>query len=165
MVLAAILIWSLFVLLVDPLSYSTRVEWWSIGWYPGISLCMLPANERWCYNVMLPLIGWAHSKNGPWISDDGLEQRLLLVPGWRYISFTMNCTWFSNMDVWSFIYMISSGAVDVLALNSVRTSADSVLTTKLYTVCGLGPLNLPHRNIILKLVLKCYLVTWVNELN
>ena len=30
---------------------------------PGISLCMHPANERWCYTVMLSLIGWVYSQN------------------------------------------------------------------------------------------------------
>ena len=32
---------------------------------PGIILCMHPANERWCQNVMLYLIGWAHAQSDP----------------------------------------------------------------------------------------------------
>ena len=32
----------------------------------GIILCMCPANERQCYNVMSSLIGWAHTQNDPW---------------------------------------------------------------------------------------------------
>ena len=37
-------------------------------YYPGIILCMPPANERWHYNIMLSLIGWVHSQNDPWLS-------------------------------------------------------------------------------------------------
>ena len=32
----------------------------------GIILCMLPANERWRYNVTSSLIGWPHTQNHPW---------------------------------------------------------------------------------------------------
>ena len=32
-------------------------------WYPGIILCMRPANERWRYTVMAYLIGWTHTQN------------------------------------------------------------------------------------------------------
>ena len=32
----------------------------------GIILCVCPANERWHYNVMSSLIGWAHAQNYPW---------------------------------------------------------------------------------------------------
>ena len=43
----------------------------------GIILCMSPANERWCYIVMLSLIGWAHTQNDPcmyicWHKPSGL---------------------------------------------------------------------------------------------
>ena len=31
----------------------------------GIILCMCPANERHCYNVVTSLIGWAHTQNDP----------------------------------------------------------------------------------------------------
>ena len=34
--------------------------------FTGIILCMLPANERWCFNVMLSLISWVHTQNEPW---------------------------------------------------------------------------------------------------
>ena len=39
--------------------------------YPGIILCMCPANGRQRCNVMWTLIGWAHTQNDPWhqISD------------------------------------------------------------------------------------------------
>ena len=33
----------------------------------GIILCMHPATERWCYNVMPSLIGWVHAQNNTWI--------------------------------------------------------------------------------------------------
>ena len=36
--------------------------------YPGIILCMRPANERRRYNVTLSLIGWTHSQNDPCLS-------------------------------------------------------------------------------------------------
>ena len=43
----------------------------SIGIHPaGIILCMHPANERWCYNVMSSLIGWAHPQIDPWSNKD-----------------------------------------------------------------------------------------------
>ena len=32
---------------------------------PGIVFCMRPANERWCYIVTSPLIGWPHTKIDP----------------------------------------------------------------------------------------------------
>ena len=35
---------------------------------PGIILCMRPANERQCYIVTSPLIGWAHTQNDPCMS-------------------------------------------------------------------------------------------------
>ena len=35
--------------------------------FPGIILCMRPANTRRCYNVMSSLIGWVHAQNNPWI--------------------------------------------------------------------------------------------------
>ena len=31
--------------------------------YPGIILCMRPANERWCYSVRSSFISWAHTHN------------------------------------------------------------------------------------------------------
>ena len=34
--------------------------------WAGIILCMRPTNERQCYNVVLSLIGRAHSQNNPW---------------------------------------------------------------------------------------------------
>ena len=34
--------------------------------WPRFILRMHPANERWHYIVMLPLIGWVHTQNGPW---------------------------------------------------------------------------------------------------
>ena len=34
--------------------------------HAGIILCIPPANERRCYNMTSPLIGWAHSQNDPW---------------------------------------------------------------------------------------------------
>ena len=36
---------------------------------PGIILCICPANGKWCYIVMLPLIGWAHTQNEPCTTD------------------------------------------------------------------------------------------------
>ena len=33
--------------------------------HSGIILCICPANERWRYIVMSPLIGWAHTQNDP----------------------------------------------------------------------------------------------------
>ena len=33
--------------------------------YPGIILCMHPANERWCYIVTSSLIGWVHAQKDP----------------------------------------------------------------------------------------------------
>ena len=30
-----------------------------------IIVCICPANERWCYNVMPSVIGWAHMQNYP----------------------------------------------------------------------------------------------------
>ena len=39
-----------------------------IAW-AGIILWMLPANERWRYIVMSPLIGWAHTQNDPSMSE------------------------------------------------------------------------------------------------
>ena len=35
--------------------------------FPGIILCMHPANERWRYIVTSSLIGWVHSQNDPCI--------------------------------------------------------------------------------------------------
>ena len=34
----------------------------------GIILGMGLANERWCYNVTLSLIGWAHTQNDPYMN-------------------------------------------------------------------------------------------------
>ena len=39
----------------------------------GMIVCMHPANERQRYNVMSFLIGWAHTKNGPWPMWDYLK--------------------------------------------------------------------------------------------
>ena len=39
-------------------------------------LCMQPANERQHYNVTSSLIGWAHSQNDPWTSQ---QWQLLFV--------------------------------------------------------------------------------------
>ena len=36
-------------------------------WWAGVILCMLPANEGWCYIVTVSLTGWAHTQNYPWI--------------------------------------------------------------------------------------------------
>ena len=51
--------------------------WWSIMKgtlllviYSGIILCMCPANERQCYIVTSPLIGWAHTQNDPCLLCD-----------------------------------------------------------------------------------------------
>ena len=35
-------------------------------WYPGIILCMPPANERWRYIVTASLIGWTHTPIETW---------------------------------------------------------------------------------------------------
>ena len=35
-------------------------RWWA---YPGIILCIHPANDRWCYSVTSSLIGWVHTQN------------------------------------------------------------------------------------------------------
>ena len=40
-----------------------------ISMYPRIILCMGPANERQCYIVTSPLIGWAHTKNDPCVAS------------------------------------------------------------------------------------------------
>ena len=37
--------------------------------YPGIILCVCPANERRRYNVTSSHIGWAHTQNDPCISE------------------------------------------------------------------------------------------------
>ena len=38
-------------------------------WFQGILLYMHPANERWHYNEMSSLIGWAHMQNDPQMSS------------------------------------------------------------------------------------------------
>ena len=38
--------------------------------FPGVILCMCPANERWRYNVTSSLIGCARTKNDPCIPRD-----------------------------------------------------------------------------------------------
>ena len=32
-------------------------------YHAGVILCMHPANERWCKNATLSLIGWVHTQN------------------------------------------------------------------------------------------------------
>ena len=46
----------------------------------GIISCMCQANERWHYNVMTSLIGWAHSQNDPWTSNAELSYFLWCSP-------------------------------------------------------------------------------------
>ena len=36
-------------------------------WLDTCTMCMLPANERWRYNVTPSLIGWTHAQNDGWI--------------------------------------------------------------------------------------------------
>ena len=52
-------------------------------------LCMCPANERWCYNVMSSVIGWAHTRNDLWLY-------------WRFINICIykNGTGSSNPSSW-----------------------------------------------------------------
>ena len=63
------------------LFWAQSVKWWiSSGsnkvWcncmkqqWPGIVLCMQPANEKQHYNVTSFLIGWEHAQNDPWMTN------------------------------------------------------------------------------------------------
>ena len=48
-------------------SYGNPTET-EISKYPGIIMCMGPANERRCYSVTPSLIGLAYTQNDPWKS-------------------------------------------------------------------------------------------------
>ena len=53
-----------------------KLQWCNVFFsplYAGIILCMCPANERHCYNVMPSLIGWKHTWNGPWCTKFALQ--------------------------------------------------------------------------------------------
>ena len=45
--------------------------------YPGIILCMRPANEGRRYNVTSSLIGRAHVQNDPWIPKNCFSTKIL----------------------------------------------------------------------------------------
>ena len=68
-----------FVSLITDL-YLTRVLSQHV-WYCiiGIILSMCPANERWCYNLTLSSIGWAHTQNDPCVMVDHVARRLHIV--------------------------------------------------------------------------------------
>ena len=51
---------------------AVSLECWLLLW-AGIISWMRPANERQRYIVMLPLIGWAQTQNGPWVSFPGSQ--------------------------------------------------------------------------------------------
>ena len=48
-------------------SLNHQIVVWELDWWipipTRIILCMRPANERWCCNVTLSLIGWVHTQN------------------------------------------------------------------------------------------------------
>ena len=62
-----------------------RTPVWMATYFPGIILCMCPANERGRYSVTPSLIGWAHTQNDPctsswWkrsLNPSGTEIRIL----------------------------------------------------------------------------------------
>ena len=53
---------------------------------PRVHLCMVPANERWCYSVTPSLIGWDQSQNDPCNSRQSLT----------WITSNSNHEWFST---------------------------------------------------------------------
>ena len=58
-------------LIYEPLPATFLMQWNAMcAALADIILCMCSANERRCYIITPPLIGWTHTKNNPWVGPE-----------------------------------------------------------------------------------------------
>ena len=83
--------------------------------FTGVILCVRPANERWCYIVMLSRIGWAHIHNG-------------LCIYYQYYGCCCCKTKCSEYFFLLYSHLVNITAADVLATLGAKASAAMVFS-------------------------------------